>query len=38
MPFEQRVYNFHDPFIQEMYHEAETKALKKIEEYDISRK
>ncbi len=30
--FEDRVYSFHDPMIQEMYHEQETKILAKIEE------
>lgn len=30
--FEDRVYNFYDPDIQEMYHECEPEILKKIEE------
>ncbi|MBF0430346.1 MAG: hypothetical protein HQK83_03650 [Fibrobacteria bacterium] len=36
MALEQRTYNFNDPFIQEMYKDAESRALKKIEEYDKS--
>ena len=34
MPFENRIFNFHDEFIQEMYQGAEAMVLKKIEEYD----
>jgi thymidylate synthase len=33
--FEDRVYNFHDPAIQEMYHEEEQAILRKIEEMNI---
>jgi len=36
MPFENRIFNFHDEFIQEMYQGAEAMVLKKIEEYDKS--
>jgi thymidylate synthase len=36
MSFEERVYNFHDDFIQEMYHGAEPAIVKKITEYDKS--
>ena len=32
--FEDRIFNFHDDFIREMYEEAEEPILKKIEEYD----
>ena len=32
--FEERVYNFYDPDIQEMYVEAETMVVNKIAEYD----
>ena len=31
-PFEDRVYNFHDPSIQEIYHEEEAAILRKIGE------
>ncbi len=34
MAFEERVYNFHDAFIQQMYHDAESMIRRKIEEYD----
>jgi len=34
MPFENRIFNFHDEFIQQMYQDAEAMVLKKIEEYD----
>ncbi|MBD3242218.1 MAG: hypothetical protein GF331_16620, partial [Chitinivibrionales bacterium] len=34
MPFSDRVYNFHDEFIQEMYRGAEQMILKKIADYD----
>jgi thymidylate synthase len=34
MSFEERVYNFNDPFIREMYDSAEEKILTKIREYD----
>jgi thymidylate synthase len=37
MSFEDRVYNFHDEFIQEMYHGAEPMILKKIEDQDRNR-
>lgn len=33
-PFEKRVYNFHNPMIQEIYIEAEDKIKEKIKEYD----
>lgn len=36
MPFEDRVYNFHDEFIQEMYHGAEAMIEKKIRDYDAA--
>jgi thymidylate synthase len=32
--FEERVYNFHDPWIQEIYREAEAAIRRKIDEYD----
>ena len=32
--FENRTFNFHDDFIQEMYNDAEAAVLKKIQEYD----
>jgi thymidylate synthase len=38
LEFEQRVYNFHDPFIQEMYCSAEAAALQKIKDYDLRNK
>jgi len=34
MTFEERTYNFHDDFIQEMYKDAEKMVKMKIEEYD----
>ena len=33
MPFEERIYNFHDNFIQQIYKEAEPVILQKIERY-----
>lgn len=36
MPFENRIFNFHDEFIQEMYKGAEAMIMKKIEDYDRS--
>jgi len=36
MPFENRVFNFHDDFIRQMYEEAESKILEKIKRYDES--
>jgi thymidylate synthase len=33
MPFEERTYNFHDDFIQEMYQMAEPTILQKIKDY-----
>lgn len=36
MSFEERVYNFHDEFIQEMYKGAEGTILEKIKTYDAS--
>ena len=34
MPFENRIFNFHDDFIRQIYAEAETKILEKIKRYD----
>jgi thymidylate synthase len=34
MEFEERVYNFGDPFIRDMYDSAEAKIMDKIREYD----
>jgi thymidylate synthase len=34
MSHEERVYNFHDEFIQQMYHDAEPVIRRKIHEYD----
>lgn len=34
MSFEQRTFNFHDPFIQEMFNGAEAAVREKIREYD----
>jgi hypothetical protein len=36
MSFEERTYNFHDPFIQEMFNEAEARVVRKIKDYDES--
>ncbi len=36
MPFEERVFDFHDEYVQEMYHAAEPMILKKIEDYDAA--
>jgi len=36
MDFENRVFNFNDPFIRDMYESAETMVIKKIEEFDKS--
>ena len=36
MDLEQRVFNFNDPFIREMYNSAEEMVIKKIEMYDQS--
>ena len=33
MPFENRIFNFHDDFIRQMYEEAETRILEKIKRY-----
>jgi thymidylate synthase len=33
-PFEKRVYNFYDSFIQEIYHEAEETIIAKMKRYD----
>ena len=30
MTFEERTYNFHDPFIQEMFNEAEAKVISRF--------
>jgi thymidylate synthase len=38
MPFEHRTFNFHDPFIREMYDGAEDKVIDKIRRYDERRK
>lgn len=34
MPFENRIFNFHDDFIRQMYEEAEPRILEKIKRYD----
>jgi thymidylate synthase len=34
MPFENRIFNFNDEFIQQMYNEAEPRILEKIRRYD----
>ncbi len=34
LTFEERVYNFHDPFIKEMFDSAEVKIKQKIQRYD----
>ncbi len=34
MPFENRIFNFHDDFIRQMYEEAEPRILDKIKRYD----
>ena len=36
MPFDDRIYNFNDPFIREMYQEAGEKIIKKIKDFDIA--
>jgi thymidylate synthase len=36
MSLEERTYNFHDPFIQEMFNEAGARVVEKIKEYDES--
>jgi thymidylate synthase len=36
IPFEERTFNFHDEFIQEMFNGAEPKIREKIKNYDIS--
>jgi thymidylate synthase len=36
MPFGQRIFNFHDEFIHEMYESAESIILDKIKRYDES--
>ena len=36
MPFEQRIFNFHDEFIHDMYESAESIILDKIKRYDES--
>ncbi len=36
LTFEERTFNFHDPFIQEMYHGAEAAIREKIKNYDSS--
>ena len=36
MPFENRIFNFNDEFISQMYHEAEPRILEKIKRYDSS--
>jgi len=38
MPFEERVYNFHDDFIQEMYKDCEAELINKIRNYDPVRR
>jgi thymidylate synthase len=34
MPFENRIFNFSDDFIRQMYDEAEPRILEKIKKYD----
>ncbi len=34
MPFENRIFNFNDEFIRQMYEEAEPRILEKIRRYD----
>ena len=36
MSFEDRTFNFHDEFIQEMFHDAEPMIREKISNYDSS--
>ncbi len=36
MPFDQRIFNFHDEFIHDMYTNAEAIILEKIRRYDES--
>jgi len=36
MPFENRIFNFHDEFIRQMYDDAEPRILEKIKKYDES--
>jgi thymidylate synthase len=36
IPFEERTFNFHDEFIQDMFNGAEPKIREKIKDYDIS--
>ncbi len=36
LKFEERIYNFHDDFIRDMYDDAEAMVLKKIEDYEKS--
>jgi len=36
MPFENRIFNFHNDFIRQMYEEAESRILEKIKRYDES--
>jgi len=38
MPFDQRIFNFHDDFIHEMYEAAEVSVKEKIKRYDDSHK
>jgi thymidylate synthase len=37
MPFENRIFNFNDDFIRQMYNEAEPRILEKIKRYDENR-
>ena len=37
MPFENRIFNFNDDFIRQMYNEAEPRILEKIKKYDENR-
>ena len=36
MSFEERIFNFHDEFIQEMFHGAEPSIREKIRNYDVN--
>jgi len=36
MPFENRIFNFNDDFINQMYKDAEPRIIEKIERYDKS--
>ena len=38
LSMEERTYNFHDEFIQEMYNDAESRIKEKIKRYDEDHK